>query len=756
MQLIDTRQTYLDEHGRPIELGRLVVYKMGTTTAADLFQDEAYTLPLANPLTLSSAAWASTQVYCPESATVLVQAYAGDTEHGQPMYSTVKDYEVIAASAGQSSASGPVLLETIADLRDYADMGAGDAVMVEGYYAHGDCYIREYIWDAASVATDNGGAIVSSSTVPTGRWILQVSGMLDARAFGVLPGLANINSQFRACCNWAATQNITVHIPSGSYSVATGGTYTCYAALDVALGASIACTSGTYEIQLYIPSTIRSTLAGPGTQLYLMGHGWEQTAVPVTAWDATLRGYCQGTAKPILRINVATPLAFAYDYTYAGITVDQGIDSPVTVSSGVIIDVPEITGLGRIDYQTSVTFVCEYLHTSRIASQASRAIQATTKVAYIETEVTMRPLADVSASLIDAGGSITNGMLSGGVRTILRGAISGRPGFLRGSTGFEVLGRIDAALFADADGLVNTWNNSPESFPELDMMGVTATVGVTRSGTIRNGAIGAIAASNLRLYDVNVNGNVSANGLVAEGCTITANSYAVTSGNLKRCNLLRAGANSIAPDFNGHILEDFYTDFPFVRVVGGGSVWRNTSVNSVRLIPSSSGFGNFDWTGGSAYSILFDASSASLDGSFTAYNVVIRNVKNLSGGVSVVNGTSRKWAQTGHYSVRVGENERGRATYGSTTATMASGSSMSNVDAYILMLGMPSPNNPPIYDAVDIPQDYINVYAQNWVGMARGGIRSLAGVTNIHIDYIGNKPTTGQPVDVTFSIYGRH
>ena len=69
------------------------------------------------------------------------------------------------------------------------------------------------------------------------------------------------------------------------------------------------------------------------------------------------------------------------------------------------------------------------------------------------------------------------------------------------------------------------------------------------------------------------------------------------------------------------------------------------------------------------------------------YNVRVQDIINLDGGIlaNELNTSAMYWATSGHYNVRIGDNENGPATYGFATGTQSAGG-----DSSIAILGSSS------------------------------------------------------------------
>lgn len=83
-----------------------------------------------------------------------------------------------------ATVSSPVSAINIAALKliPVASFSTGVTVQVNGYYVSNDGGGGVYIWNASSTTSDNGGTVIQSTGVATGRWIFQ--GIPNVRTFG--------------------------------------------------------------------------------------------------------------------------------------------------------------------------------------------------------------------------------------------------------------------------------------------------------------------------------------------------------------------------------------------------------------------------------------------------------------------------------------------------------------------------------------------------------------------------------------------
>nr|ELR5208463.1 hypothetical protein [Providencia rettgeri] len=97
-------------------------------------------------------------------------------------------------------------------------------IIVNKYYASESYFMpRQYIWYSTSLRQDDGGVIIASNKISTGRWVLQeISESFDARIFGMKPEkeysdtMMNCATQFVKAAS-VVTQNGSIHfvLPNG-------------------------------------------------------------------------------------------------------------------------------------------------------------------------------------------------------------------------------------------------------------------------------------------------------------------------------------------------------------------------------------------------------------------------------------------------------------------------------------------------------------------------------------------------------------
>lgn len=665
--VIDTRQSFLDEHGAIVSSGRLVVYKLHTTELADIFQDADHLAPLANPIGLSSASWTSTQVYAGEDVTVELQAYQGVDEFGAPIYSTVKIFDVYATSTATPGSGGSIsIVDTIPDLRDFVGMVDLQVVAVKGYSTATDAYVRKYIWSENSMAVDNGGSIISSTVSPTGRWILLFEeGRLDIRAFGCIPGATDVNSQFRAACNWAASAKVTIVIPTGIYNFASAGTFDAYCPLEVATGVKFNRGSTTssneatwYLLRLHNPSlSVIDTLAGINFRLTLEDTGWNHTRVPVTAWNSVTQGFDRGTAEFHLWFNAAPGTIHEFKSNCSFSAWSASTSAIPYLYPGVTVNVDHLEGKGVVSFtQTENVAHFRELRASLVGSRLSQCMANTTALIHLDKPVNLHSGFSTNAYILAEGLGTMDWDYSYAVS--LLGGFGGKANFILSSGGANIgYSSLDQNFFNNPEGLVETWNASQCS-GVLDMGGAETTATMTRGGTLRHGTVGGVSAANVRLEHSTVNGQVLSTYVEAYDSQIlmpTANALPNLA-NSKMSGVTIQSANAVNCTFA--VWDEVTLQNTDITSTGGAFRLKDVSCRNATFIPNASKFFyNASWKGGSVSGITFDASQMSVDGEATAYNVEIRGLIYLPNNINSVNGSTRKWAVNGHYNIQITDNE---------------------------------------------------------------------------------------------------
>lgn len=176
--------------GKPLE-GRLTVYLHDTDTVATVYTlegpdfVEAENPQLVHGGSVDDSLFAQTGIYDLRLERYIgtpgqMSAESPDSDFEQvDVLECGIDFDLESMTANQ--------VDFVADLRNVApEIGA---VTVRWYESAGDCVPRVYVWDAASVNTEDGGYVIGSDVSDTGRWILLWDDeQLPASVYGVTPG----------------------------------------------------------------------------------------------------------------------------------------------------------------------------------------------------------------------------------------------------------------------------------------------------------------------------------------------------------------------------------------------------------------------------------------------------------------------------------------------------------------------------------------------------------------------------------------
>lgn len=184
--------------GMPL-VGRVTLYAHDSDTKIDVYTLEGDTfVQAANPQLLDNAGRLPATMFFEASIVdVNVEKYIG-AEGMMSVDSPDSDFETFdtfETGFDPQELSPRTSVDTIDELMD-TDVN-NVAVNVIGYYGVGDCVPRTYYWDAESEDTIDGGYVVGSRIVDTGRWILLWNDeQLPSSVYGVIAGVneSNINA----------------------------------------------------------------------------------------------------------------------------------------------------------------------------------------------------------------------------------------------------------------------------------------------------------------------------------------------------------------------------------------------------------------------------------------------------------------------------------------------------------------------------------------------------------------------------------
>lgn len=224
------------------------------TTPMTIYTDPSKTVPYPDTtLTINSLGTTDNAVYLDYPYGVIVKDINGDTVKTVG-WIDIKDSATIGDGA---------TVENIAELRTLSSAEDGDIVFVKGYYEAGDQGGGEFVWDATSSFTDNGGTVVALSPPSTGRWIRQVDDYLTPQMFGASTTDFSVDSsnaftRLRIEAGGGSLQR-TVYVPSGQYQI--GGSFGLIGDFDLEMGTSVTFftndTPATFYVVTIAPKSLR-------------------------------------------------------------------------------------------------------------------------------------------------------------------------------------------------------------------------------------------------------------------------------------------------------------------------------------------------------------------------------------------------------------------------------------------------------------------------------------------------------------------
>lgn len=228
---------YLGNSGEITPGGALYFLNPTTDIPKVLYTDIDLTVLAPNPSFLDSSGRTSDQLFYDEGNYKVQQFVLVDPDMVSPVfpadYALIKEWED-EAYPGSGSAVGPatvnsIVVDTIADLTDNVSPTEYTMVGVIGYYTRNDQIdTRVYYWDSLSALSADGGSVIQSSLIGTGRWILKTeSPVVDVRHFGAIPGSGfDCNSGITSACAFAVSGSnvkpLSVYFPQGTYIVVPG------------------------------------------------------------------------------------------------------------------------------------------------------------------------------------------------------------------------------------------------------------------------------------------------------------------------------------------------------------------------------------------------------------------------------------------------------------------------------------------------------------------------------------------------------
>lgn len=187
MRSFDNRLSHFDNDGNFLH-GRISFYRNGTTELAVIVDE--HNVALANPQVTNNIGQTNDNVYLLDNTDYAIEfEKLLDDGTYQFQYSTVDFYDVFGINV---DSKGIQVVNTIDDLRNtdpqvIAQQNGNRVVILAGYNNAGDKPSVQYVWNAGSIDSDNGGSVIKVDGISAGRWTLINSfhdGM-DIRHFGV-------------------------------------------------------------------------------------------------------------------------------------------------------------------------------------------------------------------------------------------------------------------------------------------------------------------------------------------------------------------------------------------------------------------------------------------------------------------------------------------------------------------------------------------------------------------------------------------
>ena len=258
----DKHPVYFNKFGLPLRPGsQLRYYLVGTNTPKTVYTDTACSVPAPWPQIINAESRTDTQIFVGSGdATVISYEIAEGIDPLTAVFPDDYSLDNQWVDPGLSAVSGGtstsvVALGTIAALRANNPTGAGTVEFeVQGYYTQGDKAPKRYVWDPSSVSADNGGTIIQSTGIATGRYRLKIEGpVIDVRDFGIIPGKTDLSvnglmSSMLGAISYGQPNPTTIYFPPGIYRVDPGSiTWTTPVALDQWVRFNVA-SAGTFTM----------------------------------------------------------------------------------------------------------------------------------------------------------------------------------------------------------------------------------------------------------------------------------------------------------------------------------------------------------------------------------------------------------------------------------------------------------------------------------------------------------------------------
>ena len=219
--------------------GKVWFCETATTTSKNIFDKDGNAL--VNPILTNADGRTNVQVILDGDYTVYMYRYIGTDplmDDADPDNWLLLYDELILSPSTGSVTTSTTLVSTIEDLKALAVPTTALTVAVMGYYESGDKELVTYTWFPLATTAEDGGSVIASDNVVTGRWILTIPNVIDVRDFGVFPNISTTaqdaySSQLTSCLTYSEKVKRPVHFSSINRSVVgysyysfEGGTFT--------------------------------------------------------------------------------------------------------------------------------------------------------------------------------------------------------------------------------------------------------------------------------------------------------------------------------------------------------------------------------------------------------------------------------------------------------------------------------------------------------------------------------------------------
>ena len=189
--------------------GKVWFCETSTTTSKNIFDKDGNAL--VNPILTNADGRTNVQVILDGDYTVYMYRYIGTDplmDDADPDNWLLLYDELILSPSTGSVTTSTTLVSTIEDLKALAVPTTALTVAVMGYYESGDKELVTYTWFPLASTAEDGGSVIASDNVVTGRWILTIPNVIDVRDFGVFPDTNTsdqnaYSSQLTACVTYA-------------------------------------------------------------------------------------------------------------------------------------------------------------------------------------------------------------------------------------------------------------------------------------------------------------------------------------------------------------------------------------------------------------------------------------------------------------------------------------------------------------------------------------------------------------------------